>query len=1133
MSELPHLVCDPWVSSCPPNKGAFSLGIGSGEARAGDIASWLDMISAHNHLHLRIDKDIGGQEHNFMRKEVLNALITLAALDACCGAFFALECGAWSASKFREDTGPNGPGPKPVFTTEHPDGVRDEQGQLMLRAADALAMLEVGLQLAEPLVRAGKWVAFETPASQGAGSFYANSECKLHSTMFETTIFKHFAAKHDLQFVWTEQGASGAPTRKPTCFAVTRNLHSEFQRRLGTLTCTDGGLPDATSHVGKGADGYRTRPLKRYTPLLSERIARCLHASTLKLDAVAGGDTTADDSSTQNLCAAPLYNGTSASSVVTDAPVSSTTSAQPAGSSKLNTDDAETADSNNHASNQSAPNENQLPHVHTRQPYPVDSLVQVYWTKDKKWFSGQVMDTRAKTRKLKNRRVNVPEVYVKYDVDKQEHWHALHNVTIRKLTGEPDPTLQCILADRSRDLLINDNEQSDSIMALVDSMPGVQTEFDRLAQIEEELLDDTVFVMRDMQIELETGDILNKWTMFVIDADQNLKSIATSEDVSSAQHWHTPSNEKEFNRSPQRALWQTAKEMKWEQYLELRMFNWVPIDSIDTRKHRVYNTLWAYKIKLNSDLTFNKLNPRWCVKGGTMDRSIYKSFAETMRMVTFRCILAIKAGYYNMLCTFLLDCSNAFQNTRTDEPQDGKPLPKMYCMPAPTFERFDERGVRLVCELLVGMQGRIDATRLFNDRLMKILLKSGCMRFLWDRQVVVYLNGPGAGTDMSLIDVLTKIRGHKDTGAQQPPVGWAMIGWHVDDGTGLACDVSHELDPAKNRVVQYLRGQVAMTYATTLTAWHGNKSLGFTLTLDDSKKTVVMSAPDSLAQAIKMVCKDAVGVAPKHIKSEAAHSITRVPVPERGDPARDAHLAMQQLCRKVLGLCIWISNAYGDMVDVVNLLCGDMHDPQFDTLKHLRHMLMHKKAYPRSNTYGGWNVIGLETPAMRVHPYTLGQKDMSFHFFSDANVDNPSVSGGVGMLAGGPVIVKSQRQHLKAPNSHASEVVSGGDNLNLVIPTNGFLQESRIRLGASTAFYLDSATTVFVAGDDAAAKKSAWLIRRVDVLRDAVTHDEIIPIHLSEKMMVADPQTKHVTYEVWIRHMRYIMNFDQTHDGSA
>jgi hypothetical protein len=46
-------------------------------------------------------------------------------------------------------------------------------------------------------------------------------------------------------------------------------------------------------------------------------------------------------------------------------------------------------------------------------------------------------------------------------------------------------------------------------------------------------------------------------------------------------------------------------------------------------------------------------------------------------------------------------------------------------------------------------------------------------------------------------------------------------------------------------------------------------------------------------------------------------------------------------------------------------------------------------------------------------------------------------------LAGGPIIVKSQRQHLKAPNSHTTEVVSAGDNLNFVIPTNGVLQELR------------------------------------------------------------------------------------------
>jgi hypothetical protein len=257
---------------------------------------------------------------------------------------------------------------------------------------------------------------------------------------------------------------------------------------------------------------------------------------------------------------------------------------------------------------------------------------------------------------------------------------------------------------------------------------------------------------------------------------------------------------------------------------------------------------------------------------------------------------------------------------------------------------------------------------------------------------------------------------------------------------------------------------------------------------------------------------------PKYIKSEGAHEIEDEPEPSQGDPARKEYLDMQTLCRKVLGMSIWISNAYVQMAEITNLLCGKMHSPTRDTLKFTRHMLLHMQAYPRFNTYGGWNVVGLETPPTRVPPYTAGQKDMSFHYFSDANVGSPAVSGGVGMLAGGPIIVESQRQHLKAPNSHTTEVVSAAWWQSQLRHSNwnGVLQELRIRCGVPTAYYLDSATTLFVAADDAAAKKSAWLIRRVELLRDSVGHNEIEPIHipLPERKMVADPLTKYVTYEV-------------------
>ena len=120
----------------------------------------------------------------------------------------------------------------------------------------------------------------------------------------------------------------------------------------------------------------------------------------------------------------------------------------------------------------------------------------------------------------------------------------------------------------------------------------------------------------------------------------------------------------------------------------------------------------------------------------------------------------------------------------------------------------------------------------------------------------------------------------------------------------------------------------------------------------------------------------------------------------------------------------------------------------------------------------------------------------------------------------------SQRQHLKAPCSHTSEVVGGGTNFSLSLPVGGVLQELHIQLGASVPFYLDSSTTVFVASSDTAIKKSVWLIRRAEVLTEGVSEGEIKPIHISERDMCADPFTKYLPYAVWTRHVHYYLNRD-------
>ena len=167
-----------------------------------------------------------------------------------------------------------------------------------------------------------------------------------------------------------------------------------------------------------------------------------------------------------------------------------------------------------------------------------------------------------------------------------------------------------------------------------------------------------------------------------------------------------------------------------------------------------------------------------------MNRSIYKSFAETMQMVSFRIILGIKAAYYRLLLTFEFDLSNAFQNTRTDRP--GQEYPPIYCYQAPGFERRGSNGERLVCQVDAGMQGRIDATRIFESDKDALLKIANVFPLKWDKKVYLYHNTSLVGTDSPLSAILRYAHDHQHEDMHGLPVGWALVGTHVDDGLGLA-----------------------------------------------------------------------------------------------------------------------------------------------------------------------------------------------------------------------------------------------------------------------------------------------------------------------------------------------------------
>ena len=143
--------------------------------------------------------------------------------------------------------------------------------------------------------------------------------------------------------------------------------------------------------------------------------------------------------------------------------------------------------------------------------------------------------------------------------------------------------------------------------------------------------------------------------------------IEISVDPLDANTWHTPKNQREYLRSPQRAQWRTAKEKKMDQYQQLKVFKLVPRAGLDPK--RIMGSLWAFKIKFNELGKFDKLNPRWCVKGYGMDKSIYVGFSEVCLTTSIKILACIRAAY--PVKDYSFDCGNAFQATRTDHHTGG------------------------------------------------------------------------------------------------------------------------------------------------------------------------------------------------------------------------------------------------------------------------------------------------------------------------------------------------------------------------------------------------------------------------------------------------------------------------------
>ena len=646
---------------------------------------------------------------------------------------------------------------------------------------------------------------------------------------------------------------------------------------------------------------------------------------------------------------------------------------------------------------------------------------------------------------------------------------------------------------------------SEMISSVLNNTKAVLTSSKRYSECMEKMhnaqvFDSDVMTYVSHEVDVEHGTMTSRRIVSAV-----LSGEETSIDPDEPKQWHTPKNERDYLRSPQRALWRTAKEKKMDQYLALKVFKLVKRADV---KSRIMGSLWAYKIKFNDLGKFEKLNPRWCVKGYHMDKSVYVGFSEVCMTSSIKLMAALLATY--ALNSFLFDCGNAFQATRTDNGTVHSE--KLHCEQAPGFNVKDENGMSMVCEILVALQGRVDAARLFGDRLEQIIFKLGGKRSTWDPKVYIFHFGPLIDTSASLKQVLDACaKSPKGTDKNGAPHGWATMAVHVDDCPGVG---------SSSRIIDYIKSGIMVQYECTHGPW--KKVLGFNFNITND--SVSMSAEHT----IEAMYNTYLARMPLHDARLPGRDVTltKGEVPNVSDPRHASYLEMQSETRSLLGLLLWVSLAYPQISFQVNKACGFMSSPSYDVNAYAKHIAMHLYKHPVPVTWGGGKDLELSQPSPP--PFTQGLKEYGLHFAADAAPDDSArgITGGVGMFNGGVILTVSSRQHLASPDMHAYEVLAAGTIMHKIVPIRGLLTEWRISQEHPTPLYIDSASTVFVAQSRGAVKKSAWIRRRAEVLQEAFDMGECDPRKIEEYNNISDPQTKYLTYKVWMRHLHYTHNLE-------
>ena len=619
-------------------------------------------------------------------------------------------------------------------------------------------------------------------------------------------------------------------------------------------------------------------------------------------------------------------------------------------------------------------------------------------------------------------------------------------------------------------------------------------------------------------MDIETGEIMQLVSAVVSNGKE-----AVTIDPNLASRYNVPQTYKQYKLSPHKAYWRTAMELKMEAYETIPVWNVVSIKSVP-RSVRIFRLKWVFVMKAVPGSEKLKFAPRLCLVGTNMDPEKFPSFADVGRKITLKIITAVFAAHMEDFTAHQADDSDAFQNTIVDGSDGDKAKTIVYSYQAPDFETKSENGETLVYEHRTAFQGRIDSPRLYAQKVKPLLLKAGFQPLMHDPEGYIYNEGPGKGTNMTLPEILKALKTAQPAPPGHAPIGYGLMIRHVDDKVMIVTSL---------KIMDYMVETLRVAWVCKYTNWR--KVLGWDAVIDRDDRTITFECPAVIEQAKRRFLAGDIMLAPKHVTTPSIMDIAIGEVPPEGHPDRPGYLAMQSDGSSLLGLMIWLTENYTQALFLTRWVGRTSHCLSPDGVKFLKFALMHLVAHPFATHWGGSTCRSLELSSPIKQPYSTEDQEWGLYFKYDANLSTSakSMTGVVGMLAGGAIDNICQSQQCKAGETHTTEVVAGGTALNRIITARGLLQEMHYPQGRPTPTFTDSATSIFVANDDGAVKRALWLRRRVLVLRDGVDDGEFEPIKIPEEDNAADVYTKYLVFQKWKRHTDFINNMNKRREDKA